>query len=287
MAQSRSFEVPAPRPLTEQRGETFERLVALMQRLLAADGCPWDREQTYASLGPYVLEEACEVIDAIDGKDPGALREELGDLLLQVVFLAELARADDHFGPDDVVRGICDKLVRRHPHVFADAEASDSEAVSRQWEAIKAMEKPGERGLLARVPRSLPPLEGALRLSERASRVGFDWPDAAASRAKVGEELLELDQATRIGDLRQVESELGDLLFAIVNLARKHGLDAGVALRGTCDRFRRRFAHVERRVESDHGGWPRNAEGKPTSGIGLDRLDAYWNEAKAERGEER
>jgi uncharacterized protein YabN with tetrapyrrole methylase and pyrophosphatase domain len=156
--------------------------------------------------------------------------------------------------------------------------------VARQWEAIKATEKPEKRGLLARVPRSLPPLEGARRLSERASRVGFDWPDAAASRAKVDEELRELDEAARSGDRGQVESELGDLLFAIVNLARKHGLDAGVALRGTCDRFRRRFAHVEERVESDHGGWPRNAEGKPTAGIGLDVLDAYWNEAKAESG---
>src|SRR5262245_47247454 len=162
-----------------------------MQRLLAPDGCPWDREQTPESLRRYVLEEACEVIDAIDQRDDELLEEELGDLLLQVVFLSELGRLRGAFGPDDVVRGICEKLVRRHPHVFGEAEVSNPQEVARQWEAIKATERATPRALLGAVPRSLPPLERAKRLSERVSRVGFDWPDASGSRAKVQEELGE------------------------------------------------------------------------------------------------
>jgi nucleoside triphosphate diphosphatase len=283
---NRSFELPAVAEVSRQRGETFPRLVELMQRLLAPDGCPWDREQNFASLRRYVLEEACEVIDAIDGGDAEPLQEELGDLTLQVVFLSELARKAHGFGPDDVIRGICEKLVRRHPHVFADGEVDGADGVARQWERIKEGEK-GPRALLDGVPRSLPPLLRAHQLSERVSRVGFDWPDAQGSRAKVQEELAELDQAIAAGDERGMEAELGDLLFALVNLARQHGLDAGTALAGTCDRFARRFAHVEARVRDEHGGWPRDAQGKPTRGIELERLDAYWDEAKrtAEAGQ--
>lgn len=277
---SRAFDLPQPAPLEQQVGQTLPRLVALMQRLLAPDGCPWDREQSFESLRRYVLEEACEVIDAIDQGDLALLEEELGDLLLQVVFLAELARARRAFGPDDVVRGICEKLVRRHPHVFADADVSSAADVARQWETIKAQEK-SARPLLGSIPRSLPPLERARRLSERASRVGFDWPDAAGSRAKVDEELAELDQAVASGDTAEMESELGDLLFALVNLARRHGIDAGAALQGTSDRFCERFAHVERRVREGGGDWPRDVEGQPARGIPLEALDAYWDEAKA------
>jgi tetrapyrrole methylase family protein/MazG family protein/ATP diphosphatase len=277
---SRAFDIPAPTPLDEQRGQTFSRLVELMQRLLAPDGCPWDREQTPESLRRYVLEEACEVIDAIDERDDALLEEELGDLLLQVVFLAELGRTRRAFGPDDVVRGICEKLVRRHPHVFGDADVSSAADVARQWETIKAQEKSGPRPLLAAVPRSLPPLERARRLSERVSRVGFDWPNANGSRDKVQEELGELDRAIASGDTRQIQSELGDLLFSLVNLARAHGVDPNAALHGTSDRFCQRFAHVEERVRSSVGDWPRDAEGKPTRGIALETLDSYWNEAK-------
>jgi len=252
-----------------------------MQRLLAPDGCPWDREQSFESLRRYVLEEACEVIDAIDQRDQSLLQEELGDLLLQVVFLSELARAKAAFGPDDVVRGICEKLVRRHPHVFGDADVADATAVARQWELIKAREKPSPRPLLASVPRSLPPLERAHRLSERVSRVGFDWPDATGSRAKVTEELGELDRAIAAGNKAEMQSELGDLLFSLVNLARQHGIDPGSALQETSDRFSERFAHVERRVREGGADWPRDTEGKPTRGIPLETLDAYWDEAKA------
>jgi len=278
---SRTFDIPAQTPLDEQRGQTFSRLVDLMQRLLAPDGCPWDREQTPESLRRYVLEEACEVIDAIDERDDALLEEELGDLLLQVVFLAELGRQRQIFGPDDVVRGICEKLVRRHPHVFGDSDVANAEDVARQWEAIKATEKDAPRALLASVPRSLPALERARRLSERVSRVGFDWPDASGSRAKVQEELTELDRAIASGAVSQIESELGDLLFSLVNLARAHGVDPNAALQGTSERFCQRFAHVERRVHGSVGDWPRDAEGKPTRGIPLDTLDAYWDEAKA------
>jgi tetrapyrrole methylase family protein/MazG family protein/ATP diphosphatase len=252
-----------------------------MQRLLAADGCPWDREQTPASLRRYVLEEACEVIDAIDSGEAAGLQEELGDLLLQVVFLAELARTQHGFGPDDVVFGICEKLVRRHPHVFEEAQLEDAGAVARQWEALKAREKPKRRDLLARVPRSLPGLERAQQIGKEVRRVGFDWPDAGGSRAKLQEELGELDAAVGRGDTDEIEAELGDVLFAAVNLARHHGVDAARALQRTNDKFCRRFTHVEQRVRQELGDWPRNAEGQPTAGISLEQLDGYWNEAKA------
>lgn len=276
---TRGFDVPERLPLDQQQGQTFPKLVQLMQRLLATDGCPWDREQDFKSLRRYVLEEACEVIDAIDSEQPAELEEELGDLALQVVFLAELARRERHFGPDDVIRGIVEKLVRRHPHVFGDTEVSGSDEVLRNWESIKAAEK-STRGVLEGVPRSLPSLYRAQRMSEKASRVGFDWPDGRGSREKVSEELAELDEAVGTGDRARVEHELGDLLFALVNLARHHGIDAEIALRHTADRFGRRFGHVEQRVKERHGGWPRSGDGKPTVGIPLAELDQYWDEAK-------
>jgi tetrapyrrole methylase family protein/MazG family protein/ATP diphosphatase len=276
---SRSFEVPAARPLDAQRGESFVALVSVMQRLLAPDGCPWDREQTFESLRRYVLEEACEVIDAIDGGDHAELCEELGDLALQVVFLAELARQQGAFGPDDVVRAIVDKLVRRHPHVFADAEVASSDEVLENWERIKAAEK-RDRPLLDGVPRSLPALYRAQRMGDKVSRVGFDWPDARGSRAKVAEEIAELDRALEKADRTGMEHELGDVLFALVNLARHHGLDAELSLRKTADRFAQRFAHVEARVKQNHGGWPAAGDGKPVRGIELSELDGYWDEAK-------
>lgn len=269
---------PAETPLDRQIGEAFPRLVAVMRRLLAPGGCPWDRSQTPDTLKRYVLEEACEVIDAIESKDSGHLREELGDLLLQVVFQAELARRDGTFGPDDVVEGIVEKLVRRHPHVFGDAAAKDAAEVLKNWEQIKAKEK-GNRGLIEGVPRALPALVRAQRVGEKVARVGFDWPSIEGPRAKVGEELAELDAALAGGDLGKVEEELGDVLFSLVNLARhvktpdSGGIDAEGALRRTIDKFVRRFGHVEQRVRDEHGGFG----SRPS----LETLDAYWNEAKA------
>jgi tetrapyrrole methylase family protein/MazG family protein/ATP diphosphatase len=277
---SEPFDLPKPIPLAEQRGETFTALVALMQRLLAPDGCPWDREQTPTSLRQYVLEEACEVMDAIDSGSGEELRDELGDLALQIAFLSELSRARHGFGPDDALRAICEKLVRRHPHVFADTQVSDSEQVTRNWEAIKAQEKP--RHLLSGIPRSLSGLLRATRQSQRAAQVGFDWPAQAGSRDKVSEELAELDQAIQSGERGQVQAELGDLLFALVNLARHCGVDAELALRESCDKFERRFRHVESCVKSKYGDWPRDAKGKPTAGISLTELDGYWEQAKAD-----
>lgn len=254
-------------------------LVELMRRLLAPDGCPWDREQDYRSLRTYVLEEACEVIDAIDHGDKRELMEELGDLALQIAFLAELGRRDRAFGPDDVMLAICEKLVRRHPHVFGDTTVSGADDVVRNWDEIKRREKV-DRPLLDGVPRSMPALERAQRLSEKVSRVGFDWPDEAGSRAKVTEELGELDQAIVGGDTTRIRAELGDVLFALVNLSRHFGIRAEEALRGTSDEFSRRFGHVERRVKERHGDWPRDDAGKPTRGISLEELDGYWSEAK-------
>src|SRR5436190_2802249 len=232
---ARPFEPVQVPPLSEQKGEAYVRLVEIMRRLLSPDGCPWDREQTPASLRRYVLEEACEVIDAIEDGDPASLREELGDLLLQVVFLGELMRNEGKFGPDDVVRAIADKLVRRHPHVFADVEVSGSGEVLKNWERIKAAEKK-DRGLLDSVPRSLPALTRAQRIGEKVERVGFDWPDARGSRAKVAEEMGELDRAIASGDDKAIEDEMGDVLFALVNLSRHVKVDAEGALRRTIDK---------------------------------------------------
>jgi MazG family protein len=280
----RPFEPVVVPELSAQRGQTYPRLVEIMQRLLAEDGCPWDREQTFESLRRFVIEEACEVVDAIDRGDREEHRAELGDLLLQVVFQGELARNQGFFGPDDVVAGICEKLVRRHPHVFGDAEAKDAEEVLRNWELIKAAErrsKPKDEGVLSGVPKSLPALMRAQRVGEKAARVGFDWADVKGSRAKIDEELGELDRAIAEGDARAIEAELGDALFALVNLARHVGLDAEAALRGTTEKFTRRFRGVEERVVASRGGWPAPGE----SPIALEELDAYWNLAKARERE--
>jgi tetrapyrrole methylase family protein/MazG family protein/ATP diphosphatase len=270
---------PVDVPLDRQIGEAFPRLVAVMRRLLAPGGCPWDRAQTPDTLKRYVLEEACEVIDAIEAKDAGHLREELGDLLLQVVFQAELARREGTFGPDDVVEAIVEKLVRRHPHVFGDASAADAAEVLRNWEQIKAKEK-ADRGLIEGVPRALPALVRAQRVGEKVARVGFDWPSIDGPRQKLGEELQELDAALATGERERIEEELGDVLFSVVNLARHvptpdgGGIDAESALRRTIDKFVRRFGHVERRVREELGGFGQ----KPP----LEVLDRYWEEAKRE-----
>lgn len=254
-------------------GSSLPRLVGIMRTLLGPGGCPWDREQTLKSLRSYVIEEAHEVVEAIDGGDPEALREELGDLLLQVVFQSELARAQGWFGPDDVVAGICDKLQRRHPHVFGDVEVRDSEEVSANWDAIKAQEKAG-RGTFEGVPAALPALLRAVRIGQRASRVGFDWPDASGPRAKVDEELAEFDTACQAGPTDAAERELGDVLFALCSVARKRGLDPENALRGTLARFEGRVAAVEQ-ASADRGRTiVELVQDEPQV------LDALWAEAK-------
>jgi MazG family protein len=255
--------------------ESIERLLAIMQRLRAPGGCPWDREQTLQTLRPYVLEETYEVLEAIDGGDVAAHREELGDLLLQIVFQAELRREAGAFEFADVADAISDKLVSRHPHVFGDATVADAEGVLRQWSALKREEKRrkgGGQSVLEGVPREMPALARADRLTEKASRIGFDWPDAAGARAKVAEELGELDEAIASGDRVAVEHELGDALFALANLGRKLGVAPEEALRATVGRFVSRFTHVEQELER---------RGVPHGGASLAEMDALWDEAKA------
>ena len=259
----------------------IEHLLSIMERLRGPGGCPWDREQTLQSLRPYVLEETYEVLEAIDGGDVGEHREELGDLLLQIVFQAQLRKEEGAFDFADVADAISGKLVSRHPHVFGDAEVKDAEGVLRQWAALKREEKRkkgGGKSVLEGVPREMPALARADRLTEKASRVGFDWPDAAGARAKVAEELEELDAAIAGGDRAEIEHELGDALFALANLGRKLNLAPEEALRGTIARFISRFTHVERELER-RGVQPGTAT--------LAEMDALWDAAKSLEGQEK
>jgi MazG family protein len=255
----------------------IDRLLAIMARLRdPAGGCPWDREQDFASIAPHTIEEAYEVADAIAREDLEALRDELGDLLFQVVFHSQLAGECGAFTFDHVVDVICDKLTRRHPHVFAGVPVDGAEAQTRAWERMKAIER-REKGLgdgaLADIPVALPALTRARKLGRRASDAGFDWPDREGPRAKIDEELAELDRAKAAHDATRVEAEIGDLLFSVVNLARHLDVDPEAALRGANDRFSRRFHHVERAL-STLGLLP------STAGAAL--LDRLWMAAKAE-----
>jgi MazG family protein len=252
-----------------------ERLLSIMERLRGPQGCPWDREQTLKTLRPYVLEETYEVLEAIDAGDVREHCTELGDLLLQIVFQAQLRKEEGAFDFADVANAISDKLVSRHPHVFGDADAKDADAVLRQWAALKREErrkKGGGESVLEGVPREMPALARADRLTEKASRIGFDWPDAAGARAKLVEELGELDEAIASGDREHLEHELGDALFALANLSRKLEIPPEEALRGALARFVSRFTHVEREL-ARRGV----AHGQAT----LAEMDAIWDEAKA------
>jgi MazG family protein len=257
----------------KQTGAAVTKLVGLMQRLLAPDGCPWDREQTLETLIPYLIEETYEVVDALHHGSVDDHREELGDLLLQVVFQSELRQAEGKFGIDDVALGIVTKLVNRHPHVFGDVKVANTGEVLSNWAKIKADEKAkkGKKSALDGIPRSAPALVRAFRTGEKASAVGFDWPDAHGSRAKVTEELGELDAAWASGDREEMTHEIGDLLFAVANLARKLGLDAESALRQATDRFSRRFEHMEAATQT---------KGRPIAAHTLDEMNELWESAK-------
>jgi MazG family protein len=263
------------KPSDGQAGQSFQDLVAVMRRLLAPGGCPWDREQTLETLRPYLVEETYELLDALERGGPDEHREELGDLLMQIVFQAELRAAEGAFGIDDVCRTIADKLVRRHPHVFGGRELETADEVVTQWEDIKAREKEQVAGgpvrVLAGVPLGMPALARAQKLSARAAHVGFDWPDVRGCRAKVDEELRELDRAVERDDPNQTAAELGDLLFAAVSLARKLGVDAEGALRGASARFQDRFEWMEDRLAE---------AGKRPADSDLEELDALWERAK-------
>jgi MazG family protein len=258
-------------------GAAFEELVKLIARLRAPGGCPWDREQTHESLKPMTIEEAYEVLEAIDEGGDQELAGELGDLLLQVVFHAQIAADGARFTILDVIRHVSEKMVRRHPHVFGGESAADSAAVLRNWEALKEAERESKgapspaASMLDSVSSRLPAVLEAYQMATKAGRVGFDWPDAGAVLDKIDEELAELRQATAGGGPRQVAEEAGDLLFAAVNLARKLGVDPESALKAANRKFRRRFGQVEEGLRR---------RGRKPADSTLAEMDALWEEAK-------
>ncbi len=236
-----------------------------MAKLRAPDGCPWDREQTFDTIKKYTLEETYEVLDAIDERDWPGLCEELGDLLLQPVFYAQMASEEGLFDIAQSLRAINEKLIRRHPHIFGDAQADTAEAVLDQWNKIKAVEKPERKRILDGIPNSMPALLQAREISKRAAKVGFDWENPGQVVDKLHEELAELEAATP----EEREGEIGDLFFVLVNLARFYQVDPEQALRRTNAKFRRRFAHLEDSLDGQVAGAP------------IAQLEALWQEAKA------
>lgn len=253
--------------------KSFEDLVSLMTRLRGPGGCPWDSKQTLPDLKPYIIEEAYEVVDAIDRDDRAALLEEVGDMLLEAVFVAEITREEGTFDIYDSITAIHDKLVRRHPHVFGDVEASDAEAVLVNWEKLKRDERKAEnKSVLSGVPQSMPGLLKASRLTEKAARVGFDWRRTEDVFDKLDEELGELREAVASEDAVRIHEEIGDLLFTIANIARKVNVNAEEAVQSTNRKFMRRFESMESTV---HG------RGENLDQLSLEEMDALWDAAKA------
>lgn len=255
-----------------EASEQLARLRAIMHRLRAPGGCPWDAEQTHESIVPNLIEEAYETVDTIQRGDYSHLKEELGDLLLQVVFHSELAEEAGRYNLDDVARDISDKLVRRHPHVFASSEANDTEAVLQQWDAIKRQEKgDGEKPYLHGVGKGLPGLIRAAKLQKKAAKVGFDWPDESGVLGKLREEITELEEAIANDDESHIAEELGDLLFSVVNLARYRKLDPEVLMTGANRKFEERFAAMEGHLKQ---------QGLSLEAANLDQMEAAWQAAK-------
>jgi len=254
---------------------SIDRLLAIMARLRDPErGCPWDLEQDFASIAPYTIEEAYEVADAIARYSTEDLKDELGDLLLQVVFHAQIARDRNLFGFDDVVDAICDKMVRRHPHVFGEERVRDAGEQTRRWEELKRAERSARvssAGALDSVPVALPALTRARKLGRRAAEAGMDWPDSTGPRAKIEEELRELDEACATGDPGRMSAELGDLLFAVVNFARHHALDPEQSLAAAGRRFASRCSYVERALRE---------AGTDLRHAAPELLDRLWDEAK-------
>ena len=254
----------------------IDRLLAIMQKLRdPADGCPWDKEQTFYTIAPYTIEEAYEVADAIERADMADLKDELGDLLFQVVFHARIAEEAGDFAFDDVVIGLCDKMIRRHPHVFADASFNSLSEQTAAWEAQKAQERAAKgahrAGVLDDVPAGLPAMSRAVKLTKRAARVGFDWPNLGEVMAKLREELEELQAEIDANDTEKAREELGDLLFVCANLARKLDVDPEASLRHANQKFTRRFNHIENRLAD---------QGKAPQDVSLEAMETLWLEAK-------
>ena len=258
--------------MSEKSGPLFERLVKIMATLRAPGGCPWDREQTRESLKPFLIEEAYEVLEALDHGGKEKLQEELGDLLLQVIFHAQVAAELGEFTVDEVLENVVDKLLRRHPHVFGETRAETAQEVLSNWERLKQAERGGvsESSVLSGVPKTMPALLRAQRLQDKASRVGFDWGETSEVLHKVEEELHELKAAT-VEEPEATEAEMGDLLFTVVNLARFLHVSAEEALRKSIEKFTRRFRHVESVLAE---------QGKSLEESSLEEMDALWRDAK-------
>lgn len=264
----------SPEPLVMNQ-PPISRLLDIMERLRGPDGCPWDRKQTIESLRSNLIEETYEVVDAIESGDRSALCEELGDLLLQVVFQAQIAREEGAFTFDDVARVIGDKLVRRHPHVFGDVDADTPEQVLRNWEQIKKTEKGGDtpRSLVAGIPRHLPALSKAHLIQKRVARAGFEWDEIGGVVDKLDEELAEVKEALNGKDAASVREELGDLIFSAVNLSRRLGHDSEDVLNENITKFMRRFQSLEKRL---------HAEGRELDACSIDELETVWQAVKAD-----
>jgi MazG family protein len=256
-------------------GDKFEKLVSIMARLRAPDGCPWDREQSFDTIKPFLLEETYEVMEAIDARNWAELADELGDLMLQSVFFAQMASEAGHFRIEDSLDAINNKLIRRHPHIFGDSEANTAEDVKKRWDEIKVEEKKAKgespKLLLESIPRSLPALVEAAHISSRAAGAGFDWENAEQVLGKLEEELHELHEARRDASHDEIEGEIGDILFVLVNLARFMKVDPEQALRRSNAKFRRRFGHVETQLQS---------RGKGFSDSNLKEMEELWQDAK-------
>ncbi len=258
-------------PVDDADGGSLRRLRDIVARLRAPGGCPWDREQTHASLRAGLLEEAYEVVEALDRADDPDLCEELGDLLLQVVMHCQIASEEGRFDLDETARVVSEKLVRRHPHVFGETRLADADAVLGQWDRIKREEKGGAATSALRDAPGLPALMRAQKMQTRAARVGFDWEDMEGVLAKIREELAEVEEA--MPDRARMEDEVGDLLFSVVNLARKAGLDAELALHGATGKFIGRFHRMEEVLKE---------QGREMGGVGMPELDAVWSQVKRE-----
>jgi MazG family protein len=262
----------------------IDKLAALVEKLRSDNGCPWDKEQTRETLKPMLIEEAFEVLDALDAEDPAELKDELGDLLFQVVFHAQIARERGEFDLAAVIDRSYEKMVRRHPHIFGNADLKTSEDVLRNWEDIKAAEKgissstrpDSERSLLDGIPSKLPALHQAYQMTAKASRVGFDWPQLEDVLAKLDEETSELLEARAEGNGKKVADEVGDLLFVVVNVARFLGIDPETALGRSNRKFERRFRYIESAIKQ---------QGRELKNASLAEMDALWNEAKKQEAE--
>lgn len=252
--------------------DELQRLIDIMAKLRSQDGCPWDKEQTNESLKPYLIEEAYEVLEAIDDNNPSKLKEELGDLLFQIIFHCQLASERDDFTIKDVILCITNKIVSRHPHVFSDAVYSSPEEVRKQWHERKAEEGKFKESILTGIPVKLPALLRSQRLQSRVSKVGFDWQKIEDVLDKVVEELSELRTAVSNGSKKDIEEELGDVLFVLVNVARFAGINAEEALKRTIKKFISRFTYIEKEAQSS---------GKKLSAMTLQEMDKLWEDAKA------